>query len=308
MKKKGIFVGLLIGIVGIVLLLGMTAKDGAAWWPWAKEEKEVLRLALIPAEDPREQIKDFELAKQFLERKLGMKIEMFKAISYTAVIEAMRAGKVDVARFGPFSYILAAERANARAIAAMGYICGRVGVYHTVFITHRDSGLRSIDDIKARAGELTVSFPDPASTSGHLIPRGFMESIGISVDEAFKEIVFSGGHDGTMLAVGAQKVDWGATNDGRFNRAVEQGVLCPEDIIVIWKSDGIPNAPVAVRGDLDEALIQRIQQAYVDMAQKDPEAFASALKVDADRGETFVAVTDADYEFIRQLAIGLGKL
>ncbi len=86
-----------------------------------------------------------------------------------------------------------------------------------------------------------------------------------------------------------------------------QGLINPQEVKVIWKSDGIPRSPVAVRGDLDEKLIQRIQQAFLDMPQKAPAAFAQ-FEGRWERNKSYVAVTGAEYEFIRQVAKGLGKL
>lgn len=271
------------------------------------EAPRVLRIAVVPAEDIAKMVRAFEPTRQYLERELGLRIEVFKATDYTAVIEAMRAKKIEVAYFGPFSYVLAAKRANARAIVGGSAGDGRLGVYHSILITHKDSGLRGIDDVKARKGKLTLSFVDPASTSGHLIPRGAMESIGIRVDRHFREIIFAGGHDASILAVHARKVDIGATWEGPYKRAIEKGLIKPEDVFVIWKSDGIPRSPIAVRGDMDEALIQRIQQAFLDMPQKAPEALKQ-FEVMWERNKGYVPVTDADYEFVRQVAIGLGKL
>lgn len=306
--KKSVVVGVLFGIVGIALALGITAKDSYALWPWGKKDTpKVLRMGLVPAEDIEEMVRAFGPAKQYLEKELGMEIEVFRALDYTAVIEAMRAKKVDVAWFGPFSYVLAAKRANARAIVAGGDADGKLGIYHSILITHRGSGLQNIDDVKARAGQLTISFADPASTSGHLIPRGYMESIGIGVDEHFSRIIFAGGHDASILAVHAGKVDLGATWEGPYQRAIERGLINPENVFVLWKSDGIPRSPIAVRGDLDEALIQRIQQAFLDMPRKAPAAFEQFEKM-WEKNINYVAVTDADYEFVRQVAIGLGKL
>lgn len=306
-KIKGLRGLAIIGALTAVVL-GLSFAAAEAWW-WREEEREVktLRMALIPAEDIKEMIDAFEPVRQYLERELGMEIEMFKALDYTAVVEAMRAKRLELAFFGPFSFVLAAERANARAIVAGGDAYGNVGVYHSILITHRDSGLENINDIKARAGELTLSFADPASTSGHLIPRGYMEYIGISVDEDFREIIFAGGHDASILAVHARKVDFGATWEGPHERAIAAGLICPDDVFVIWRSDGIPTSPLAVRGDLDEALIQRIQQTFLQLPQRDPEAFARWENM-WHGNEYYVAVTGADYEFVRQVAIGLGKL
>ena len=272
-----------------------------------EEKLKTLRMALIPAEDIEEMIKAFEPSKQYLEKELGVRIEQFKATEYTAVVEAMRAKKIDVGYFGPFSYVLAAKRANAKAIIGGSDGNGQLAAYHSIFVTHRDSGLKTMEDVKARANKLTVSFVDPASTSGHLIPRGHLESMGIRVDKDFKEIIFAGGHDASILAVKARKVDFGATWEGPYQRAQDKGLITPENVFVIWKSQPIPRSPVAVRGDLNGAFIQRIQRAFLDMPQKAQEAF-TLFEGRWEKNKAYVAVTDKDYDYIRQVAISLGKL
>ena len=42
-----------------------------------------------------------------------MEVELFIGTDYTATVEAMRAGNLDVAMFGPFSYVLANDLAGA---------------------------------------------------------------------------------------------------------------------------------------------------------------------------------------------------
>ena len=93
----------------------------------------------------------------------------------------MRADKIDVAFFGPFSYVLAAEPVEAEAIITGGTDAGDVATYHSCIVTRPDSGITCIEDLLANASEITFSFVDPASTSGNLIPRGYLLSIGVDV-------------------------------------------------------------------------------------------------------------------------------
>lgn len=272
-----------------------------------EEKPKILRMALIPAEDIEEMIKAFEPAKQYLEKELGMRIEHFKATEYTAVVEAMRSKKIDVAYFGPFSYVLAAKRANAKAIIGGSDDQKNLATYHSIFITHRESGIKTMDDVKAMKSNLTVSFVDPASTSGHLIPRGHLESIGIRVDKDLKEIIFAGGHDASILAVKARKVGLGATWEGPYDRARDKGLITTDDVFVIWKSDPIPRSPIAVIGDLDGSLIKKVQQAFLEMPRKAPEAFKQ-FEGRWERNKAYVPVTDKDYDYIRQVAKALDKL
>lgn len=298
-KKCGraVLMSILLTFVASVFLL-------SAGNAWGQASPKLLRLALIPAEDMDEMIRAFTPAIRYLERELGVPIETFRATDYTAVVEAMRTRKVDIALFGPFSYVLAAKRANARAIIAGGY-GGKLATYHSILITHRDSGLKDMDIVRAQSKRLSVSFVDPASTSGYLIPRGALEDMGIRVDRDFRNIIFAGGHDASVLAVKARKVDLGATWEGPLQRAIDKGLVAPGEVSVIWRSPPIPRSPIAVRGDLDGVLVKRIQQAFLDMPHKDPEAFRQ-LEGRWERNKGYVVVTDKDYDVIRNLAIKLG--
>ena len=262
--------------VAIVMLISLCVASSGCLDSKAKPSGEetigTLKIGLIPTEDQIEMLQKFGPVQEYLETELGMKIETFTATDYTSVIEAMRADKIDVAFFGPFSYVLAAEQAEAEAIVTGGTETGDVATYHSCIVTHPDSGITCIDDLLANASEITFSLVDPASTSGNLIPRGYLLSMGVDPDTDFKTCMFAGGHDASGLAVKSGNVDAGAMYDIRYNRLTESGAATPEDLIVIWTSDPIPKSPIAVRGDLDPRLKKRIQQAFVDMPEKDPEA------------------------------------
>ncbi len=100
--------------------------------------QKTLKISLIPAEDQLDMLKKLEPVRKYLERELGMNVETFTATDYSAVIEAMRSKKIDIAYFGPFSYVLAAKRANAEAIVTGGTDSGKVATYPSLIITHKD--------------------------------------------------------------------------------------------------------------------------------------------------------------------------
>ncbi len=79
---------------------------------------------------------------KYLERELGIPVELFVGTDYTAVIEAMRAKKLELAYYRPFGYIMAAERANAEAIAADATEKG-LSTYHSYIITHPRTGVKN---------------------------------------------------------------------------------------------------------------------------------------------------------------------
>jgi len=89
--------------------------------------------------------------------------------------------------------------------------------YTSSLIVNGHSNLKSMSDIKANSKNLTLCFVDPASTSGHLIPRAYLNTIGLNPDSAFKQVVFAGNHLASVLAVKSGKIDVGCTTSLVFN-------------------------------------------------------------------------------------------
>jgi phosphonate transport system substrate-binding protein len=245
----------------------------------------------VPGENAEEVARQYKDLLRYLEQKLGVRVEFFIATDYSSVIEAMRAHHIELAWYGPFSYVLAAQEASAEAFA-IPVKDGGGKTYFSYFITRRDSGITTLNDLKGR----TFAFGDPASASGHLIPRYVLSRIGITPERDFESVQFSGGHDATVLAVFNRKVDAGAVWDGAYHRLVEKHLIDEKQMLVFHKSDPIPESPWAYRRDLPEDLKARIRAAF--------EAIPSDVLEPAGYVR-FEAVTDGDYDVIRETAKAL---
>src|SRR5262245_23422511 len=133
-------------------------------WP------ETFIIGVYPGDNVEEAIAAQEPLRAYLEDRLGVRTVIITGTSYNAVVEATRAGRADAFEVGPFSYTLAAEVADAEAIAVGNYSTTvnleTMPGYYSVLFTKKGSGITSIADLAGR----TFSFTDPASTSGYLIP------------------------------------------------------------------------------------------------------------------------------------------
>src|SRR5262249_36593681 len=156
-------------------------------------------------EEPGEASRRLDLTRRYLERELHMKVEAVATTAYGAVIEAFRSNKVDIASISPFSYVLATQKAPIEAIVMRGPKSGEPGEYTGVLAVPGNSPLRSIDDVIAHRKELTISFVDPASTSGFLVQSAFFQSRGVEPEHDFKKIVFSMTHPASLLTLKAGK-------------------------------------------------------------------------------------------------------
>ena len=126
-----------------------------------------LRVGLIPSEDAQAMMRASQQVMEQLAAKTGMKVKPFVANDYNGVIEAMRSGKIDVAYFGPFSYVLASQLAQAEAFAIPVAKKSGKSSYQSLIISKKDKGLTSVAALQGK----TFAFVDPSSASGHLFPK-----------------------------------------------------------------------------------------------------------------------------------------
>ena len=263
----------------------------------AQDGARVLRVGFVPSENVQQVAQNAQPIVTILQEKLNLEVQPFVATDYTGVIEALRANKLDIAFLTPASYVLANREANVKVVLKSQ----RRGMpyYYAAIITHVDSGIRGLEDLRNK----TFAFGDPLSTSGHVFPRKMFKEKGIDPVKDFKSVIYSGGHDATVLAVLNRKVDAGATfansREGREG-AWMQYLKDPEEqkkIRPIAYSEPIPADNLVVNANLDAALAKKIEQVFLELSV-DPEGrrmLRDLYKIDG-----FVAATDKDYETVRE--------
>ena len=160
-------------------------------------------VGFIPAEDARAMVRQSQPIADKLSEAIGMKVELFVGSDYNATIEALRAKHIDAALLGPFSYVLATTQADVEAFAITVTAKTMQPGYHAIIITQKDSPINSLQDIKGH----TFAFVDPGSTSGYMVPSAFFVRENIVPEQDFKQVMYSGGHDASIVAVAEGKVE-----------------------------------------------------------------------------------------------------
>jgi|GEM_PF-568937 len=241
----------------------------------------------------------------YLEKELKMPVKfIYVAGTYGPIIEALKAKKVDMAYIPPFAYVLASAKMDLTPIVILGEN-GKPSMYNSCIFTSSKSNIRSMEDVKARAKSLTIAFPDPASTSGHLIPGGYLKSIGLDPDSSFKQMVFAGSHPAVIMSVVAGKEDIGCSmTEQGIDRLAEKGQIKKEDVRILWVSPPIISDPIVLRSDINREFILKVQKAYLEMKVKDPAAFnnyVSVMKKDKNTHD-FMVAQDSMYNGLRSIA------
>lgn len=283
---------------------GESAVDSAGTSPGESGGADTLVFAAVPSEESTSLQQSFAPVIALLERETGADVEFQNATDYAAVIEGMRAGQIDLAMFGPFSYVLAKNQdPGITPLAAVIDEPGAQPGYVSYGITAAGS---DITDLAGFAGR-TVCFVDPNSTSGYLYPSAGLIEAGIDPETGITP-VFAGGHDASALAVAGGQCDAGFAFDAIVDsQLIGSGQLQPGQLRVVWRSETIAGSPIAVASDVSPELRRRLADALVQRANVDQlvaEGFcasAEGCEVGEEGSWGYAAVDDAFYAGVRRV-------
>jgi len=272
--------------------------------PSESEDKELdeLIVGFVPSEESKRMIRNLQPVTDFLEQELEIPVTLYRGSDYTAIIEGMRGKKVDVGIFGPFSYVLASRRAGAEPLVVPSRRSGEPATYHSLLITHVNSGIESLEQLKSEVGRYSLSFSDPVSTSGHLVPRGQLQSIGMVPEEHFREIMFSGSHPATILALAAEKVDVAGCSYTVLHKMLERDMIDGNQVRVLWQSPPMPVDLVTVREGLSADMKEKLLDIYVRLADEVPASAEYFYREWDDSTLVFRPAHDSLYREIRRLS------
>ncbi|WP_312944590.1 phosphate/phosphite/phosphonate ABC transporter substrate-binding protein [Stutzerimonas kunmingensis] len=255
----------------------------------ANSDPDTLKVALLPDENASELIKRNQPLKDYLEEALNRKVQLVVTTDYSSMIEAMRFGRIDLAYFGPLSYVLAKTKSDIEPFAAM--LTDGKPTYRSVLIANAESDIETYSDIRGKK----VAYGDRASTSSHLIPKTVLLEAGMTAGADYEQH-FVGTHDAVAVNVANGNADAGGLSEVIFNHVVSKGLIDPNKVKVVGYSKEYPQYPWAMRSNLTPALKESVRGAFISL--KDPEVLKNF------KAEGFVAITDADYDVIREM----GKL
>jgi phosphonate transport system substrate-binding protein len=266
-----------------------------------------LTFAAYPSDDMVQTTKYTVNFSKYLEKQLGIKIKYFIATDYTAVIEAMRTNKCQVCILGPFSYLLASQNAGAEAIVSMGKKSGGMYSYYSLLITNPNTGLHNMEDVKKNASKIHLTFSDPASTSGHLVPRAYLTSIGLDPDKSFASVAFASSHAASLLSVYSGNNELGAVASLSLKRLLDNKQIDSSRIIIVWRSEPLLTDPLCVKNTLPVELKEKIRKALINMEANDSATFRQYVKYtykgDKMRDSLmFRATSDSAYNSLRVIA------
>jgi phosphonate transport system substrate-binding protein len=268
-------------------------------WGIVSHAQTVFRVTTIPEEAATEQVRKFTPIAQYLEQKLGVKVEFTPVNDYPAAVEALVNKKVDLVWFGGFTHV----QANLRSGGKIVPLAQREEdtKFQSVFIAKTNSGIKTLTDMKGKQ----ISFGSQSSTSGHLMPRSFLLQAGLNPEKDFRRVAYSGAHDATIASVVSGKVDAAALDITVWRKFVSENKVDTKDVDVFYTTPPYFNYNWSVHADMPAAMQERVKKALLDLNPADA-AQAEILRLN--RATRYVPTSPENYKGLEAAARSAGLL
>jgi phosphonate transport system substrate-binding protein len=272
--------------------------------PAALRSDRPFAISAIPDQDVAVLNRQFGAMADYLSEATGLRVEYVPMVDYASLITAFERGDIQLAWFGGLTGVQAqAAVPGTEAIAQRP----RDAAFHSKFIVR--AGLDDVAGLADLAG-LSFTFGSESSTSGHLMPRYFLQEAGVVPEGDFRGLPnYSGSHDKTIALVESGAFDAGALNEAVWEARVRDGDVDTTKVREFFTTPAYYDYHWGIRPDVDDVYgagaKEQITAAILGMAATDPEQKAI---LDLAQTEEYIPTENANYDTIRAVAEELGIL
>lgn len=279
-----------------VMLLLVAAPVAAAEW---RADYPVIRVGIVAGTDPTYSRNAAEPFRRYLERTLGVRVELYATADYAALISGQLTGRFDLTFLTAMGFVTASAACGCvEPIAVPTDLDGGNGFY-AILVTAPDGQISGPEDLPGR--NLAVSLAD--SLAGRVFPLALFAEA--DIDVAAINLVSADSPELAVTSLIAGDADaslaWsslaGDRSDG-FSRGVlrqmlGRGLVTMDAIEIVWTSPLIPYGPLTALRELPEDMKAEIGAAMIDLARVDPVAHSV---VNGALGGSFIAAEIGIFE------------
>jgi phosphonate transport system substrate-binding protein len=257
---------------------------------FASGDSDVLVFATLPDHEGADQ--DAQPIADWIAEFTGKEVEFFPATDYTAVVQGLASGQIDIAQISAFTYYQSqAAGADIEPIGAQITKEGAEPGYYSVAIANPAWEGSSIEDF----ADEPVCFVNPTSTSGRAIPASQLKAAGVTVAPENVLAPEGGSHD-----LNAAKVAEGAECMVGFAQDIDADPLIDTGALVEVDRYLVPAAPIVMQAALPQELKDLLIAEIADSTQSSlTDAGIELNEFLTDGWFGFGRVDDAYYDSIR---------
>lgn len=233
----------------------------------------------------------------YLANRLGRPVR-YRDGDWQEAYHDIAAGRIDIGWIcgRPYTRLIDEARAPIRLLAAPVMAGARYGgrpIYFSDVIVRRDSRVQTFDDLRGASW----AYNEPGSQSGYHVTCHYLAKRG-ERGPFFGRVVASGAHLRSLAMVLAREVDASAIDSTVLEWEIARNPALAERLRIVTVLGPSPIPPLVISTTLPDELVAGIQALLLNMhiSPRGQEVLALG---DLDR---FVAVSDNDYDPIRQMA------
>jgi len=234
-------------------LVADTPTDSSKWL-----NPDTLVFSYTAVEDPSVYENVFSELMDHIAKKTGKRVKWYGPESYAAQVEAMRSGRLHVSGFAAGATVYGVNLGGFHPAAMMGNKDGTFRGYQLWLITHKDSDIKTVMDLKGHR----VAHVTPSSNSGNQAPRALFKDMGVVPDVDYK-VIYSGKHDNSIMGVVNKDYDAAPVASTVMQRMVERGIFKRSEVRIIWESDQFPGTSYGYVYNLHPELQKKIKEAFL---------------------------------------------
>lgn len=250
-----------------------------------------LRLGVLPDSDPQIIKQRLSPLLHYIEAQMEQTIELIIPKSYEDLLQKFQDKSVDLALFGGYTFISAQQEYQAEALVIRDIDLQ----FCTAFITQADNPKQSIADFKSAK----FSFGAKLSTSGHMMPRYFLNELNFNPETFFSDVHYSGAHDKTIYWVRDGQIDLGAVNYEVLENMLRDGLLHENEIHIVWKTPTYTDYVWATQPDFNEVLRDHLLDIFLSLSLENDKQRVILESLGA---SGFLPTNNEDFEALRKAA------
>ncbi len=245
-------------------------------------DPDTLVFSYTAVEDPSVYEGAFSELMNHISKQTGKKVKWYGPESYAAQVEAMRSGRLHVSGYAAGATVFGVNLAGFVPAAMMGNTDGTFRGYRLQLITHKDSDIKTVKDLKGRK----VAHVTPSSNSGNQAPRALFKDMGVVPGKDYK-VIYSGKHDNSIMGVVNRDYDAAPIASTVMLRMIERGMLKRSDIRIIWESQQFPGSAYGHAYNLHPDLARKVTYALLSFDWKG----TGLAKEFGKRADRFIPIT-----------------
>ncbi len=216
----------------------------------------VLRVGVLPDESVEALHQRYDPLLSHLSAETRLDFRLVPPSDYGELVRLFRDHEVDLAYFGGLTFVQAHIFHHAEPL-----VMRDVDTRFTSWFLVRDGDpAHGLADFKDKV----FTFGSRLSTSGHLMPRYFMQTEKqIIPEEFFTEVSYSGAHDKTAYLVRDGTVDMGVANSEIIKTMLRDGRLKEKEVRVLWETPPYPDYVWAVHDHFNEDIKTQLRDAFL---------------------------------------------